>query len=177
MRHPSSRPAAIDQSRRRGLRSQRGFTILEVALSTFVLALGIVTSITALQYGMRQVDTARNMTLAGQIMQSEMEILRLQNWAQIVALQTAQASATTPLTIDPATTITSGTSTSLDARLTAIANRFTCTRLVETVSGQADMKRVTLRVTWSGVDGRAHEVNFQTRYAKNGLSDYFYVAH
>jgi len=146
-------------------------------MSTFVLALGIVTSITALQYGMRQVDTARNMTLAGQIMQSEMEILRLQNWAQIVALQAAQASATTPITIDPATTITSGASTSLDARLTAIANRFTCTRLVETVSGQADMKRVTLRVSWSGVDGRVHEVNFQTRYAKNGLSDYFYVAH
>lgn len=146
-------------------------------MSTFVLALGIVTSITALQYGMRQVDTARNMTLAGQIMQSEMEILRLQNWSQIVALQTAQASATTPLTIDPATTITSGTSTSLDARLTAIANRFTCTRLVETVSGQADMKRITLRVTWNGVDGRPHEVTFQTRYAKNGLSDYFYVAH
>lgn len=146
-------------------------------MSTFVLALGIVTAITALQYGMRQVDTARNLTLAGQIMQSEIEILRLQNWSQIVALETAQASPTTPTTIDPATTITSGTSTSLDARLTAIANRFTCTRLVETTSGQADMKLVTLRVSWNGVDGRSHTVDFQTRYAKNGLSDYFYVAH
>ncbi len=177
MRHLSPRPASPGQNRDRTLRTQRGFTILEVALSTFVLALGIVTSITALQYGMRQVDTARNMTLAGQIMQSEMEILRLQNWAQIVVLQNAQASATTPTVIDPATTITSGTSTTLDARLTAIANRFTCTRLVETISTQADMKRITLNVSWSGVDGRAHSVNFQTRYAKNGLSDYFYVAH
>lgn len=173
----SSRPPSVSVQARRAGRHSRGFTIVEVALAGFILALGIVTSITALQYGMRQVDTARNMTLAGQIMQSEMEILRLQNWTQIVALQAAQASATTPTTLDPATTITSGTSTTLDARLTAIANRFTCTRLVETVSGQADMKRITLRVEWSGVDGRTHNVAFQTRYAKNGLSDYFYVAH
>ena len=146
-------------------------------MSAFVLAFGIVTAITALQYGMRQVDTARSMTLAGQIMQSEMEILRLQNWAQIVALQTAQSTPTTPSNIDIAASITSGTSTPLDATLTAIANRFTCTRLVEDVSGQANMKRITLNVGWSGVDGRAHNLAFQMRYAKNGLSDYFYVAH
>lgn len=146
-------------------------------MATFVLALGIATSLTALQYGMRQVDTARNMTLAGQILQSSMEILRLQNWSQISALQTAQASATTPSTVDPAATITSGSSTTLDATLTTIANRFTCTRLIENVSGKTDMKRITLNVTWNGIDGRAHALTFQTRYAKNGLSDYFYVAH
>ena len=164
-------------SRRRRIRGCAGFTILEVMMAGFVLALGIATSITALQYGMRQVDTARNMTLAGQIMQSEIEILRLQNWSQIVALQAAQPSATSPSTIDPATTITSGSSTPLDATLTAIANRFTCTRLVEDISGKSEMKRITLNVAWSGVDGRAHSLKFQTRYAKNGLSDYFYVAH
>lgn len=146
-------------------------------MSGFVLALGIVTCITALQYGLRQVDTARSMTLAGQIMQSEMEILRLQNFSQIVALQNAQASPTTPTTIDPATSITSGSATSLDSRLTTIANRFTCTRLVEDISGKADMKQISLAVSWTGVDGRPHTLRFQTRYAKNGLSDYFYVAH
>lgn len=146
-------------------------------MAAFVLALGIITCLTALQFGMRQVDTARNMTLAGQIMQSEMEILRLQNWAQIVALQTAQSSPTTPAVVDPATSITSGSSTPLDATLTTIANRFSCTRLVEDVSGKTDMKQITLNVSWNGVDGRPHTLRFQLRYAKNGLSDYFYVAH
>jgi Tfp pilus assembly protein PilV len=164
-------------SRRRRRASSGGFTVLEVAMSAFVLAFGIVTSITALQYGMRQVDTARSMTLAGQIMQSEMEILRLQNWAQIVALQTAQSPSTSPSAIDIAASITSGNSTPLDATLTTIANRFTCTRLVEDVTGQPNMKRITLNVGWSGVDGRPHSLAFQMRYAKNGLSDYFYVAH
>ncbi len=158
-------------------RGTGGFTILEVALAAAILALGIVTSLTTLQFGMRQVDTARSMTLAGQIMQSEMEILRLQNWSQIVALQNAQASPTTPATVNTANSITSGSSTPLDATLTAIANRFTCTRLVENVSGKTDMKQITLVVTWNGVDGRGHSLRFQTRYAKNGLSDYFYVAH
>lgn len=154
-----------------------GFTVLEVAMAGFVLALGIVTCLTALQFGMRQVDTARSMTLAGQIMQSEMEILRLQNWSGIVTLQAGQYSPTTPDLVSAATSITSGSSTTLDSRLTEIARRFSCTRVIEDVSGKTDMKQITLNVAWTGIDGRAHSLRFQTRYAKNGLSDYFYVAH
>lgn len=176
MRYAAS-PRTVPRSRPSRMSSTSGFTILEVAMASFVLALGIVTSITALQFGMRQVDTARNMTLAGQIMQSEMEILRLQNWAQIDALQAAQSPSTSPATIDPATSITSGSATPLDATLTTIANRFACTRYVEDVSGKPNMKRITLNVSWNGVDGRPHALRFETRYAKNGLSDYFYVAH
>ena len=162
---------------RRRCRRQAGFTILEVSLAAAILAMGIATSITTLQYGMRAVDTARNMTLASQIMQSEIEILRLQNWSQIVALQTAQSSATTPTTLDPSATITSGTGTTLDSTLTTIANRFACTRLVGDISGRTNIKSITLSVTWSGLDGRSHNLSYVTRYAKNGLSDYFYVAH
>jgi hypothetical protein len=139
-------------------------------MAAFVMAMGIVTSITTLQYGMRTVDTARNMTLAGQIMQSEMEILRLQNWAQIAALAGSA-------TVDSSATITSGTSTTLDATLTTIANRFTCTRQVADISGRSDIKLITLTVSWTGLDGRAHRLSSETRYAKNGLSDYFYVSH
>lgn len=147
-----------------------GFTILEVMMAATVMVLGIATSITTLQFGMRSVDTARNMTLAGQIMQSEMEILRLQNWTQICALP---ASAT----VDPSTTISSGSATTLDSTLTTIASRFTCTRTVADISGRSNIKLITLNVSWSGADGRSHALAYQTRYAKNGLSDYFYVAH
>ncbi len=145
-------------------------------LGATIMVLGIVTAITALQYGMRSVDTARNMTLAAQIMQSEVEILRLQNWTQISALPASTS-------VDPSTMITTGTATTLDATLTAIAARFTCTRQVSNVSGKTDlaglpnMKLITLTVGWIGLDGRTHSLAFQTRYAKNGLSDYFYVAH
>lgn len=139
-------------------------------MAATVMVLGIVTSLTALQFGMRSVDTARNMTLAAQIMQSEMEILRLQNWAQISALP---ASAT----VDPSTTISSGSATTLDNMLNTIASRFTCTRTVAAIAGRANIKVISLTVSWNGVDGRAHSLTYQTRYAKNGLSDYFYVTH
>ncbi len=139
-------------------------------MAASVLVLGIATSITTLQFGMRAVDTARNMTLAGQIMQSEMEILRLQNWSQICALP---ASAT----VDPSTTISSGSSTTLDSTLNTIASRFTCTRTVADIAGRSDIKAIALNVSWAGVDGRHHALSYETRYAKNGLSDYFYVAH
>jgi type II secretory pathway pseudopilin PulG len=165
-----ARPRVLSQRR-------RGFTIVEVMMAAAVMVFGIASSLITLQFGMRSVDTARNMTLASQIMQSEVEILRLQNWAQIVALQTAQTTSTTPTLINPATTISTGTSTSLDATLTAIAARFTCTRLISDISGRANIKQITLNVSWTGVDGRPHQLSFETRYAKNGLSDYFYVSH
>lgn len=139
-------------------------------LASTVMLLAIVTSLTTLQFGMRSVDTARNMTLASQIMQSEMEILRLQNWAQIIALDgTNEVSATT--------TITTGSGTTLDATLTNIASGFRCYRTVQAISGRADIRRISLRIGWRGVDGRSHELSYETRYAKDGLSDYFYVSH
>lgn len=151
-------------------RSSHGFTLVEITLAATVMVFGIVMSLSVLQFGMRSVDTARNMTLASQIMQSEMEILRLQNWSQIIALDGTS-------TVDPSTTISAATGSVLDTVLDGIASHFTCTRTVAAISGRANIRLITLRVTWNGIDGRPHELSYQTRYAKNGLSDYFYVAH
>lgn len=135
-----------------------------------VLALAIATSLTTLEFGMHEVDTARNMTLAAQIMQSEIEIIRLQNWAQITAMPATA-------TIDPSTTISSGSTSTLDTMLNTIASRFTCTRTVADVSGRTNIKLITLNVVWQGIDHRSHSLTYSTRYAKDGLSDYLYVSH
>lgn len=139
-------------------------------MAAIVLALGITTAITTLQHGMRAIDTARNMTLAAQIMQSDIEILRLQNWSQMLALPS-------PATVDPTATISSGNTTSLDVTLNTIAQRFLCTRTIEDVPGRADIKRIRHVASWTGVDGRRHSLIYEIRYAKNGLSDYYYVSH
>src|SRR5262245_11393882 len=80
---------APDASRRSraGLRARsrsslRGFTIIEVAMATFVMAFGISTSIIALQMGFKAINVARDETLASQIMQSEIERLRLWPWSK-----------------------------------------------------------------------------------------------
>ena len=145
-----------------------GFGILEVMVSATILILIIATSLTVLQTGMRAVDTARNMTLAGQISQSALEGLRLLNWPQISALETFKI-------VTVSDVISSGSSTPLDATLNTVAGRFTCTRTVS--NPKANMRLITITVSWRGNDGRAHSITSQARYAKNGLNDYIYISH
>lgn len=136
---------------------QDGFTLIEVMVAAFVLAFGIMTAITTLQRGLQAVDTARNYSHAGQLMQGELESLRLQNWSQLEALQAAGAAlvASDPVASSAHTT-------------------FTCSRTIRTV--KPDMKEIMLISTWRGYDGRTHTTRLMTRYGKHGLYDYFYTA-
>lgn len=147
--------------RRRAARAQgasQGFTLIEVMIAAVVLVLGIVTSITALQSGLQAMDNARNYTTAAQLMQNEMERLRLKSWAQ---LQTLAQSGDTTVPV-PATTRSGGTAV-------------TCTRQITDL--KTDMKQIALVTSWRGYDGRTHTAKLVTRYGKTGLYDYFYTSH
>lgn len=136
---------------------QRAFTLIEVMIASIVLVLAIVTAITVLQRGLQAVDTARGFTYASQVMQSELERLRLKSWAQIEELQGA---------------------TDNTVNVAAIAGAppgFVCRRTIRNL--KTDMKEITLESTWRGYDGRPHSARFLTRYGKSGLYDYFYTAH
>ena len=132
------------------------FTIVEVMVASGVLVFGIISAITTSQRGLQALDTARNLTAASQIMQSEMERVRLLGWAQLQALQD---SGNTAVTLVPG----------------ADAGRFSCTREITNV--KADMKQITLTASWRGYDGRNHTARLITRYGKSGLNDYFYTTH
>ena len=150
-------PAASD-CQRTTRRIVAAFTILEVMVAVMVLVFAITSSITVMQSGFQALDTARNLTTAGQIMENEMESLRLKNWTQIQALQDAGNATVAP-----------------DPSFGAAATRFTCTRTISDL--KVDMKQITLTATWSGTDGRPHVASYVTRYGKNGLNDYYYTAH
>jgi len=144
-------------------RSSSGFTIVEVMLATFVMFFGIVSSILVLQGGYKAIDTARNTTLAAQIMQSEMERIRLLSWNAVAALPSTE-------TIDLNTIFPAGTTTNL------LAHRYTAVRTSAEVSGKVgEMKEIGLVVTWRGIDGLTHTRSTTTQYAKNGLYDYYYT--
>ncbi len=135
-----------------------GFTLVEVMLAAVVLVFGITTAIVTLQRGLQSVDTARNLSHASQVMQSEFEQLRLKNWAQLQALQDAADQTV----IAPAVPGAANTS-------------FTCVRTIRDLKD--DMKEIVLVATWRGYDGREQTVRYLTRYGKSGLYDYFYTAH
>jgi Tfp pilus assembly protein PilV len=143
---------------RTGKRMATAFTILEVLVAAVVLVFAITSSAAVMQRGFQALDTARNLTTAGQIMENEMESLRLKNWTQIQALQD-----------------TGNTTVAPDPSLGAAAARFTCTCTISDL--KTDMKQIVLTAAWNGADGRPHIASYLTRYGKNGLNDYYYTVH
>ncbi len=134
--------------------ARRGFTIVEVMVAAAVLALGIASMITVSQRGLQALDNARNLTAASQLMQSEMERVRLMSWTQ---LQTLQDSGEAKVPLEGA------------------AGRYACSREIRDI--RSGMKEITLTATWKGYDGRPHTAKLITRYGRTGLNDYFYTAH
>ena len=135
-------------------RALRGFTIVEVMVSATILAVGIVGVVTVSQSGLQALDTARNLSAASQLMQSEMERVRLMSWVQLQSLQD------------------SGETT---VALEGTPGRYSCTLEIRDV--KTNMKEITLVATWRGYDGRPHTARLITRYGRTGLNDYFYTAH
>ena len=150
-------PASPVQRRR-----DRGFTIIEVGVAAGVLALCITTAITVMQRGFASLDSARNMTQATQIIQTEIEKMRMQTWATV----NAYSSTATTVTIDSAY---SGN--------TALTGRnFSVTRTATDVSGYtlSGMKQIVFTASWRNYDGRTITRSVTTYYGQNGLYDYYY---
>ena len=139
-------------------------------MATFVMAFGIATSIIALQMGFRAMDVARDETLASQIMQSEIERLRLWPWNK-----TTPASVVDSITELPASETVNLASTF--ASNTSVSARFTVTRTVtnDPVENTRNVRYITIAVNWKSYDGRPHTRTFTTLYAKDGLYDYYYT--
>lgn len=138
---------------------QNGFTLMEVIMATFIMALGISTSLIAMQACFKQVDLARGTTLASQIIQSELERVRLMSWTGVSAL--------------PSTETFDGTSF---FSTTAAAASYEVTRTVADDSSRpGEVKNISVSVRWQTSDGRWHRRTFTAIYAKNGLYDYYYT--
>jgi hypothetical protein len=133
---------------------------MEVTMATMVMAFGLSTALFTMMRGFKTLDVARNITLSSQVLQSEMERLRLMDWTDINALSGTSS-------VDLSTVFTD------DADLAA---RFTLTRTVSDVTGKVgQMKEILLQCSWTGMDGRSLTRSFRTYYAKNGLYDYYYT--
>lgn len=125
-----------------------------------VMLFALAGSIVVLQMGFKALDTARKTTLAAQVIQSEMERIRLRPWAQLPPTGTITLTDIFP----------TGTATQ------DIYKAFTATRTVSDVTGKVgEMKKITVTVTWNGLDGQSHTRSTDTIYCKDGLNDYYYT--
>lgn len=147
---------SVAQSRR-SRRCRHGFTIAEVMIAASVMALAISTSVTTMQRAFLAIDGARNITLAGQILQGELERMRLKNLTEIT-------------TAFPATTSPASYTTD-DTTMAALGSRF---RLTYEADAGTNLKEIKLIVSWVGYDKRPQSRYYKTYYGRNGLYDYFY---
>jgi type II secretory pathway pseudopilin PulG len=151
------------QRRRPRATGTAGFTLVELMVASVVLILGIASAVASLQIGFRTLDNARATTLAAQIVQSEIERVRLLSWTGINALPASEQ-------LDLTSLFPAGRTR------TEIINRFTAVR---TVSDTADrgglMKSITVTVTWRASNGATNTRVTTTRYTQNGLYDYLYT--
>ena len=138
-------------------RRPRAFTIVEVAMAVLVLAMAITTALTAMQRAFLNLDTARNLAIAANILQCEVEKERLFNWAQA-------SNASYVPTID-----------SSFAGNPAIAGRFTLSRSITVLAGYSgQMLQITLTTSWRSYDGHNVSRSYTTYYLQDGLYAYFY---
>lgn len=127
-------------------------------MTVFVLALAITTSITTMQRAFSNLDTARNLSTASTILQTEMENERLFTWAKL-----------TNASYQP----TLGT---VYLRNPAVAGRFTISRTVVAVPNHSNQEvQVTLTVYWRNYDGRGLSRSYTTYFTQGGLNDFYYA--
>ena len=170
----STSKAGVRGDRARGFKGSRrdsgfrkeGFNIIEVVIATFVMTLVIGTSLTVLARGFSSLDSARCFSTASQIMQSELEKMRLTLWGN----GTAAGNGTTGVTAYPTTptTVTIDVSFFADG---AAGSRMTMTRTATDV--HPGMIKITLTIQWASHDGHPLSRSYTTYYGKNGLYDFF----
>ncbi len=148
---------AISSRLPRRASGRRAFTIIEVAMTVFVLALAISTSITTLQRAFLNLDTARNLSTASVILQTEMEKERLFTWTKV-------SDATYRPTLDASY-----------LRNPDVAGRFSLTRTVTALAGRSGkVVQVTLTARWRSYDGRQLSRSFTSYFTQGGLNDFLY---
>ncbi len=143
-------------------------------MAAAVMALAISSALLVMSRGFASLDSARCISYASQIMQSELEKMRLTHWGNGTAAGNATPDPITGLTTGVTSYPTTSTAVTIDSSFTTagdIGSRMTLTRIATDV--HTGMIQVTLTIRWTTFDGRTLSRSYITYYGKNGLYDFF----
>jgi type II secretory pathway pseudopilin PulG len=160
------RRRAPDPKRERSRVSSRaGFTILEVTLAAFVLLFAISSALYVMQAGFRALDLARTTTVVSQLLQSEIETVRLMNWGDVSKME-------------PDNPVHVAWAYEGSVKLPQSLQLTRTVRAVPTPTGselpiEPDVRQIVVAASWITADGRSHLRSTSTQYGKNGLNDYY----
>lgn len=141
-------------------------------MAACVMALALTSGLAVMGRSFAAQDSARCISYASQILQSEMEKIRITNWGNGTTAGTGTGTGT-----DYGVTNLPTTPTVLDISALGYSNsndlskRMTLTRTVSDV--HTGVLRIKLTITWKTFDGRTLSRSYFTYYGKAGLYDYF----
>jgi hypothetical protein len=136
--------------------TKAGFSLVEVMTASCVLMLGLGGTVLTVKNSLLMISHARHLGAASQVMQSELERLRLRNWTQLQSIQDAEDK-TVPVIGAPS------------------GSNLVCSRNIRDL--RDGLKEITIEARWGSSTTRPHTARLVTRYARNGLNDYFYTSH
>ena len=145
---------------------QRGSTIAEVVVATTLLVFVIGSSLSGLTAGLGYSRHARMVTMAGQITQSVMEQLRLNNYSRINSYA-AQSQPVDFTSIISADNFSSSFTTGMNVRVYF-------TTQVSSATGMLGKTQVQVTTTWPE-NGVSYTRKSITIFTEKGLSDYIYA--
>lgn len=150
---------SYDGRMKKGLRRKfkAGFTIVEVAMAATVMTIVFGSALSVLARGFNVMDSSRAVSYSSQIMQSELEKMRLTGWTDVNAYPKDEWRQVT-----------------LDSNFFSagdIGSRMTLERKAHDV--HTGMIEITLRMSWTTMDGRAVSQSYITYYGQKGLYDLF----
>ncbi|MBA3849169.1 MAG: hypothetical protein C0502_04135 [Opitutus sp.] len=149
--------------------------MLETMMASFVMALGISTSIIAMQQGYRFLDVARGTTLASQIIQSEIERIRMMSWSNVTTMSAA-TDTVAPIPAGSPAGVEVFDGNTYFSSVSGLTGDYTITRTTRLdPTRSSDVAFITISVQWRSYDGRSQTRSFQMKYMKNGLYDYYYT--
>jgi Tfp pilus assembly protein PilV len=143
-------------------RRSSGFTLIEVALASTILLVGFIGMIEALAVGSEMLDTARKQTIAAQIMEAEIEYLRLQSWTAIQGL-TSRSS-------DYLANYPDFQQASLSGLATFAGTSFKFSRQMGNPDPHTNLRQITMTVSWTSITGKPHSRTSNVYIGRYGLS-------
>lgn len=134
-----------------------GFTLVEVMVSMFLMAIVFTASYSSYFLGMNMVEDAREELRASQIIQSELERMRTMNWDAINSVGSWSK-------VNPEGEF-----------IKKVSDDYVAYRQIKPVPDETDLMMVRIFVWWTSSKGTRTFQVFNTIVTKDGLNDYYYT--
>lgn len=140
------------------IRSTSGLTLVEVMVGLVLVSIVAAGAFASLRTGYGIIEDARDVTRVSQMLQAEIERLRVMPWSRLSSLP------------ERSNFMDDAEYDGVFER--AFPGRYTGVRVIQKRKGRTDQLEVVVTVLWEA-NGREQERSYRTFFTREGLNDYY----